>query len=92
MATTATTPLLERESFLETLADLLTEAARDRGRLVLLGGDAGVGEDRARAGPAPAGRPRRTGARGRLRLRKLDARTRAEAASAAVALGLIQPA
>jgi predicted ATPase len=36
--------LLEREGFLDQLADLLVESRRGRGRLVLVAGEAGVGK------------------------------------------------
>jgi predicted ATPase len=37
-------PLLERESALESLGGWFTEARAGRGRLVLVGGEAGVGK------------------------------------------------
>lgn len=52
--------LLERERLLDQLADLLAEAERGKGRLVLVAGEAGIGKTalvdtfcRGRAGPTP---------------------------------------
>ena len=61
------TMLIERGEFLAALLGLLREAAAGQGRLVFLGGEAGVGKTTLTAalagaagdGPAGLGRPRR---------------------------------